>query len=371
MRNVLCVANWPSDVGYAWWLMESYWVTIAQYSEGRGSECYLCYPQINRLPPTIEESPLICDELDISASSLFTLRRYIRSRRIDTVYLTDRGSYGTLYLKLKLAGARVVINHDHTPGWRPPVTGLKGRIKNLVNRLPLFSSNINIAATEFIRQRMLRTGRIPKRKVRVVKNGLPLRELPAETNLRTMLHLPADSIVAVSVGRANAYKGIGELIEALGAVNEQLQGRLHIVHIGDGPDLNRFRSQAAQRGLSRNMHFLGRRRDVMSLLQGAQFAIHPSRGEVGYSLAILEYMYCGLPVLVPNNSSVCEATTHQKDGLLYSMSQEQGLTEALLLASTHLEVMGLMGKAARKKVVEHYSIEQAYQQLRDILDEVG
>lgn len=371
MKNVLCVANWPSDVGYAWWLMESYWVTIARYCHDHGAQCFLCYPLINQVPESVERSELICDELDVAHCSLLKLRRYLKSRRIKMVYLSDRGSYGQLHLKLKLAGARVVINHDHTPGWRPPVPGLKGVSKNIVNRMPLFSSNMNLAATEFIHQRMLQTGRIPANKVRVVKNGLPLEELPVAANLRSFLHLPDDSILAVSVGRATVYKGIGDLIDALHVVHQKLEGRLHIIHIGDGPDMHRFKAHSADLGLSRNMHFLGRRRDILSLLQGAQFAIHPSKGEVGYSLAILEHMYCGLPVIVPNNPSVCEATTHRRDGLLYSRDEGQQLSDALYYAATHLEAMQVMGTAARNKVIESYRLDAAQQALCAIVEELS
>ena len=35
MKNILLVGNWSSDTGYAWWLMETFWVAIARKFRGR------------------------------------------------------------------------------------------------------------------------------------------------------------------------------------------------------------------------------------------------------------------------------------------------------------------------------------------------
>lgn len=37
--HILLVANWESDVGYAWWLMENFWATIAQYYRAQNRRC--------------------------------------------------------------------------------------------------------------------------------------------------------------------------------------------------------------------------------------------------------------------------------------------------------------------------------------------
>lgn len=47
--NVLLVANWKSDVGYAWWLMENFWAEIAEFCKERDWRCHVCYPEVSSL----------------------------------------------------------------------------------------------------------------------------------------------------------------------------------------------------------------------------------------------------------------------------------------------------------------------------------
>lgn len=368
--NILCVANLPSDVGYAWWLMESFWIEIAVLAQSSGLETYLCYPKVNAVSKSIQVSPIYVDEFDIRLANYSELKAYLRSRDIRIIYFSDSGAYSALYFKLKLAGVKKIVNHDHTPGVRPPVRGFKSRIKYFINSLPWISADLDLATTEFVKQRMLENGCIPETKVKVVKNGLPIKTLPISVDLKAMLNMPGDSIVAVSVGRANKYKGIDMLIDAASTLGNEFGSRLHIVHIGDGPDLADFQAQVLKRGLADNFHFLGKRKDVLALVQSADFGIHPSKGEVGYSLAILEYMYCGLPVIVPDNPSVCEATDHEVDGLIYQERSIESLCSAISYACNNLDKVREMGIRAHKKVVEQYDIAGTHKALGSIFAEL-
>lgn len=50
---ILLVANFSSDVGYAWWLMENFWVTIARHYHGHGKRSILIYPRISAVPKAV------------------------------------------------------------------------------------------------------------------------------------------------------------------------------------------------------------------------------------------------------------------------------------------------------------------------------
>ena len=72
--NVMLVANYPPDVGYAWWLMENFWILIADVCSDKGLKCYLAYPTAGRAPETISKSsiePLVCDWNDHSPIGLW------------------------------------------------------------------------------------------------------------------------------------------------------------------------------------------------------------------------------------------------------------------------------------------------------------
>ena len=369
-KNILCVANLPSDVGYAWWLMESFWVEIATLGQSLDRNTYLCYPKLNALPEPISASSIICDEFDLHSASYDQLKDYLESRQIGFAYFSDTGSYTALYVKLKLAGVNSIINHTHTPGLRPRIGGLKRIFKLLINSFPLISADLNIAATDFVKNRLLQNTCIPEFKVKTVKNGIPIRPLPKPADLRKLLGISPNSIIAINVARANRYKGIDDLIDAVAMLRNRGEVELHMVYIGDGPHLGEFKARARSQNVCNNVHFLGKRDDVLSLLQGADFAIHPSRGEVGYSLAILEYMYCGLAVIVPDNPSVCEAIDHDVDGLIYESENKEDLAKNIEFACRHRQEMSEMGKHAHNKVVTQYNIRDTHKSLVGIFGQI-
>ena len=64
-KTLLLVANYDSGVGYAWWLMESFWVRLAERYH-HYNNVVLAYPIISKLPASIMSAPIIVTELDFS-----------------------------------------------------------------------------------------------------------------------------------------------------------------------------------------------------------------------------------------------------------------------------------------------------------------
>jgi glycosyltransferase involved in cell wall biosynthesis len=141
---------------------------------------------------------------------------------------------------------------------------------------------------------------------------------------------------------------------------------LYFVHCGDGPELDRLRTLAAERGLTGRFVFAGRRSDVRELLCSSDLALHAARGEA-FSLAILEYMGAGLPVLVPDIPTVRQAVRHGETGLVY---------RDLDIAETGRLVADLckdparrsrLGSAAAAEVRMNYSLEAMNETFRRVV----
>ena len=64
--NILLVANYASDVGYAWWLMENFWIQIADLFSQQGRKVFLMYPVVNTVPSEVSKSSIIIVEHDFS-----------------------------------------------------------------------------------------------------------------------------------------------------------------------------------------------------------------------------------------------------------------------------------------------------------------
>lgn len=364
------VANYPPDVGFAWWLMERFWAAIARHVDSQDRKCYLAFPAAGVLPENLEKSPvepLWLDYSDRTRAGTGRLLNWVQEHGISSIYLTDRPYADRRYLQLRRRGVSRIVLHDHTPGERPPSRGPKGAAKALVDRLGLFSADRYIATTDFIRDRLVDHVRVDPRKCHVVPNGIDVSPAfpdvesrsVARADVREELHLSEGDVVVALVARAHPVKNIDfavRVAQRLAQVDRC--GHVRFVFCGDGPQQQELKTLVADLGLERRFLFAGRRADVPRILGACDIGLHPSRFEVGYCLAILEMMAAALPVVVPNYSSVCGATDHGVTGMHYEGGDEAAA--ALVLEDLAIDEAKRvrLGSTARSSVVERFSLQK-------------
>ena len=368
--TVLLVGNWDSGVGYAWWLMESFWVVLAERYAST-ERALLAYPIVSTLSPRITAAPLEVVEFDMRTGGVRALLkqfRFLNKNRVRLAYFSDWGTWRWRYLVYRAAGVKKIIVHDHTPGVRIPPKGIKRLLKLILNRLPGISADGAIGATEFVRQRIVEVTCFPPERAFSAPNGLPLpgkeAAQPGEGNIcRDEWAIPNDRKILVMTSRANRYKGVDFAISCVAKLVAAGRKDLHFLFVGDGPDLAFFKQTADLLAVSEFCTFPGSRNDVDAILGCCNFAIHPSKGEVGYSLSVLEYMRAGLPVIVPNNPSVCEATADGETGLLYSEGDVESGTDCIRKLLDDPADTRRIGQRAREQVLANYQLQHTHRAL--------
>lgn len=373
-KSILCVANWDSNVGYAWWLMESFWVVIdRQY--GHEFEVVLAYPSISVIPKSITDSGIKVEEYDFKERGILQVLsnvRFLLKNNIKYIYFSDRNFFRWEYLIYRLAGIKRIIIHDHTPGMRTPPRGFKKFLKCIVARLPLVSADLIIGATEFVRNRNMEIACLPKRKCVSAPNGVP--ELGNRSNsvdIREEYSIPKESIIIVSVGRVDLYKGIDFSLDVVRYLVYKMKVvNLMYIYFGDGPDQSECEKIVKEKKIEKHVIFAGRKDNVIDYLPGCDIGLHTSRGEVGYSLSILEFMRASLPVVVPDNPSVCEATSHGETGLVYKDLDVASAAKALSDLIGNKEMRLGMKTASLKKINSKYSLEKCHKLLLTHLSKI-
>lgn len=349
MGNVLMVANYEPDVGYAWNFIQQFWVVLARKFPGR---CHLAYPRPGVVPAVIANTDIKIHWQNMRDKSSTA---FIRQHGIEHVYLTDWTGLNPVYAKWRMAGVKDIVVHDHVPGDPPPTRGLKGALKASLNSLRVMSPTQCLAVAEHVTQRHIQTWRMDPSICVTVTNGI--RPFDVDHSLRpavrSELQLPADAKAFLIVGRATKYKGIDFAVHCLA----KLPTNVYFVHIGDGPDLEEFRNLARELNVLERIRFLGKRNDVQRLMAGCDAAMHPSRGEA-MSLAVLEYMCGGLPPVVPSLPSVSAAVEHEVTGLIYPNLNVDAAASALRTLADDDALRARLGSAARAKVLSTYTIEQ-------------
>lgn len=369
--RVLLVGNYSPDAGFAWWLMENFWVQFTEVARARGFEPLLVYPHEGPIPESIREADIPTLTLRFPGRGpreLWRAVRLIRSRRVRCIYLTDRDFWRPAYGLLRAAGARVIVNHDHTPGDRPPIRGVGGLVKAVLRRFRPATCDLQICVSPLIRERAIHNARIPSGRVVVVQNGIEPVECDGD---RSYAHrafgLPDDATICISAGRAHRYKRIDFMIEvARLCVVEHGLDDLFFLFCGDGPDMQRLQGLARDAGLEDRFLFGGYREDVPRLLCSADMAIHPSKGEA-FSLAIVEYMSAGLPVVVPDLPSVSQAIQDGLTGLVYPDGHAEEAARGIIRLARDRAMRERLGKAASADARSRYSLESMNQRFRDVV----
>jgi len=360
--NILLVSNYPSNTKYAWWLMEHFWLLLANIAKKEESNAYLAYPKINTLPESIKNSSIKTCEMVIpwkNSQQKYQIIEFIKERNISTIYFTDKPFFNVKYALLRLAGIKKIIIHDHTPGDRPEITGFRGLLKSLRNTMSLFTADAVINVSKSMRTRSIKNGKTPPHKCFSVQNGIsPVAFNKDRNKIRQELNIPDESIIAITTGRAHPYKRFDLILEAASLLAKSHSDKnLIYVFVGDGPALKALKVQSKKLALENKVKFLGLRNDVKDLLGASDFAIHAALGE-GFSLSIIEYMGSGLPVLVPDIPSVKQAITHDKNGYIYSKNSSQDMAKYIIKLASDKALRYQLGQKAKQDALNSYSLDK-------------
>jgi len=222
-----------------------------------------------------------------------------------------------------------------------------------------------VAVSAPVREVLLRECGLDPTRVVAVDNGVryPPPMARARAEVCAGLGIGVDAPLAICVGRLAQGKGHEQLLTAFARVAAGAPDA-RLLLVGDGPLATPLRAQAAALGIADRVCFAGHREDIGDLLAAADAFVTASDFE-GISLAILEAMAHGLPVL----SAACPGNREllaDGVGMLVAQGDAVLLAEALagLLADPILRAR--QGAFGRRRLEERYTFDR----LQARLDEV-
>lgn len=196
-----------------------------------------------------------------------------------------------------------------------------------------------------------------KRHVEMVPNGVQTpAPLTAErrTEVRDALPIPRrDAVVVLFVGRLAVQKNIPLLLEALARFDAT--SRPVLLLAGDGPLRAELESRAAALGMAGDVAFLGERSDAGNIMQAADLVVLPSHDE-GMSNVVLEAMAAGCAVVASDVGGNPEVIVEGESGLLFASGDADALTERLRTLVSDERRREAIGRKARERIANNYSI---------------
>jgi glycosyltransferase involved in cell wall biosynthesis len=171
-----------------------------------------------------------------------------------------------------------------------------------------------------------------------------------------------DRVHAVALGRLGIRKGSYDIVDAVGALDETVRGRLRVTLAGDG-DVDEVRAAVAQAGLTGSIHVAGwldpASRD--ELLGAAHVFLLPSRDE-GLPMALLEAMARGLAPVTTPVGSIAEVVSDGISGLVVRPGAPRDIADALTALVTDEALRARLGNAARERAAD-FGLPRWYESL--------
>jgi glycosyltransferase involved in cell wall biosynthesis len=168
--------------------------------------------------------------------------------------------------------------------------------------------------------------------IEIISNGIDLTEYSPTTpdkQLYEKFDLPRDLPIVTYIGRIDAEKHLSVLIAAFRTVLEAVDA--HLLVVGSGVDLQNLVDLAEELGISEHITFTGRVSDEDKLALehvGMLYAI-PSPAEL-QSIATLEAMACGQPVVAVDAGALGELCHDGKNGFLFDLDDDEQMADGII-----------------------------------------
>ena len=177
-----------------------------------------------------------------------------------------------------------------------------------------------------------------------------------------------DALVILCVARLSPEKGVRTLLEAA-ALLHKTGPPFHLWLAGDGPERDGLQSTAQASALSETVQFLGQcaPEEIADLMCAADLLVLPSLTE-GLSLAVIEAMASGLPVVASHVGGVPEVVQHGETGLLVPPGDAPALADALQTLLLNANRRETMGRAGRIRAETHFSATRMIHETRAVYE---
>jgi sugar transferase (PEP-CTERM/EpsH1 system associated) len=262
------------------------------------------------------------------------LATLFKRERIDIVHCHNWATLLEGLIAARLAGVRAVVHTQHglDYGFDASRSYLRDRARLLLKRLASRGLGHVVAVSQEVRETVVTDWRMPGERVSVIHNGIePPPEAPTREERaarRAELGLSPFDLVIGTVGALRPVKDHSMLLQAFARVLRDLPGA-RLVLVGNGPSRADLEAEAARLGLGPAVQFTGWRSDASTLLPLMDVFALSSLSE-GISLAVLEAMAAGLPVVATRVGGNPEIVEDGVNGLLVPASDPQAMAQALL-----------------------------------------
>jgi glycosyltransferase involved in cell wall biosynthesis len=289
-----------------------------------------------------------------------------------------------LYRLIRAERPVVLHTHNPKPGVLGRIAGRLARVPVVVNtqhglyaqptdrlrrRLPVYALERIAAAFghhELVQNpedvaTLVRTLRVPKRKVTLLGNGIDLTRFTATRDatadraaVRAEWGVGPDRVVVGVVGRLVAEKGIAEIVAAAGLLRERgVDATIVVVGPSEPDKRDGLTEQALDKARANGVVFVGRRDDMPRCYAAFDLFLTATHRE-GFPRAAMEASASGLPIVATDIRGCRQVVAHERTGLLVPVRDPSSLADAVQRLVDDPALRARLGAAASAKAVAEF-----------------
>ena len=307
--------------------------------------------------------PVIDLHLELNTKSLksFKLFSIWAKDRPDLVHthLFHAGILGRI--ACKVSGISPVVVHQHGPELN------RTWFRSFLDRSTSKWVTRYIASCQAVSRTMQEREGIPESQIEMIYNGI---ESSQQHQTRKPVGWPGreDLPTVVFAGRLSPEKGLTHLIHALALVEES-GCKFQCLILGEGPTRGEISQEIEHSNLIHRIFLLGKKSQVGDWLQNCDIFVLPSVWE-GASMALLEAMAAGLPVIATGTGGTPELVEDGISGILVPPANPIALASGIIKLLGSIELRERMGAAGCKLVNENFRIENTVDRISALYTEL-
>jgi glycosyltransferase involved in cell wall biosynthesis len=228
-----------------------------------------------------------------------------------------------------------------------------------------------VFVSEHLKEHLRPRLRLPASQCAVIPNGVDTRVFRPnrDCSLRAELGLSDDTVLLGAIGNIRKPKAYDVLLRAVRTLIERPR-RLHLVIAGDcanalGAQLEHLKHEL---GMASHVTFLGLRPDVSRVLNNLDVFVLSSQTE-GFSIACIEAMACGIPVIATRSGGP-EQILQGQTGLLVPTGDPEALAAAVERVISSRDLAASLTAKALNRVHEQYSLTTMLARYQTLLERV-
>ncbi|MDF2965671.1 MAG: capsule biosynthesis protein CapM [Rickettsiaceae bacterium] len=305
-------------------------------------------------------------------SNIYSLAKIIREYKVDIIHARSRAPAWSSYFASRMTKARFITTFHGTYNF-------SNNLKKYYNSIMTRGERV-IAVSDFIRKHIIENYQVNEDRIRLIHRGVDTNNFdPAKTSgtavaaIKSKYNIIDGVPVLLLPGRFSQWKGQMFLLEALNEIKEQ---EFYCLIVGDQsrhPEfVKKLYAKITECGLNGKVIISGPEYDMKSLYAAADIIISASIEPEAFGRIAIEAQAMEKLIIATRCGGSCETVVdevtgfHVKPNDISDFAEKIKFALSILGSQKHLSIV----QAARRSVIEHFSLENMKQKTLEVYKEL-